>query len=162
MNRKEFNEWFANFVAAFPAANDHVYKSDPKGVATLAQWFRVLEKRDLKDAIAATLAIFDGELEIPGADRGWPDWSQVPRIVSRWCADRKPVEPEWQKEVKRKQTGQGIIKDDPQMAAAYADALEILEGGGTMTDVRAMLLLRFPDSGAAVREPYREDEYQEI
>jgi hypothetical protein len=109
--------------------------------------------------MSATLAMFDGDLAIPGADRGWPDWSQVPRIVSRWCADRKPVEAEWQREVKRKQTGQGIIKDDPQMAAAYADALEILVGGGTMTDERAMLLLRFP-SGAVTH--YREDEYQEI
>jgi len=159
MNRKEFNEWFANFVAAFPAANDHVYKSDPKGVATLAQWFRVLEKRDLKDAIAATLAIFDGELEIPGADRGWPDWSQVPRIVSRWCADRKPVQPQWTKEAKRAADMKGIIDSDPGMARALPDALEILEGGGTMTDVRAMLLLRFPDNGAAVREPYRENPY---
>jgi hypothetical protein len=157
MTQQEFNQWFANFVAAFPAANDHVYKSDPK--ATLSLWFGLLQKRDLSDAMAATLAMFDGDLQIPGADRGWPDWSQVPRIVSRWCADRKPVEPQWKQEVKRKQTGQGIIKDDPQMAAAYADALEILEGGGTMTDVRAMLLLRFP-SGAVTH--YREDEYQEI
>ena len=123
----------------------------------------VLQKRDLADALAVTIGLFDGSLTaIPGTDRGFPDWSSVPRHVSRLCAEMHPVEPGWKQEVKRKQTGQGIIKDDPQMAAAYADALEILEGGGTMTDVRAMLLLRFPDSGAAVREPYREDEYQEI
>ena len=113
--------------------------------------------------LAGAIGLFDGSLTaIPGTDRGFPDWSSVPRHVSRLCAEMHPVEPGWKQEVKRKQTGQGIIKDDPQMAAAYADALEILEGGGTMTDVRAMLLLRFPDSGAAVREPYREDEYQEI
>jgi len=159
MNRKEFDQWFKHFVSAFPAANAHVCSVDPTGRETLGHWFAVLEKRSLADALAVTNGIFSGDLAGFADSKGYIDWSAVPRHVSRLCAEMHPVEPGWKQEVKRKQTGQGIIKDDPQMAAAYADALEILEGGGTMTDVRAMLLLRFP-SGAVTH--YREDEYQEI
>ena len=158
MTGSEFEKWLDHFKAAFPAVKDFITKVDSKETKTL--WFGVLQKRDLADALAVTIGLFDGSLAaIPGTERGFPDWSSVPRHVSRLCAEMHPVEPGWKQEVKRKQTGQGIIKDDPQMAAAYADALEILEGGGTMTDVRAMLLLRFP-SGAVTH--YREDEYQEI
>ena len=162
MNSKEFEQWFNNFTAAFPAVDGFVRRSsDPSGLQTKKLWFSVLEKRTLADCLAATIAMFDGHPEIPGADRGYPDWSQVPRIVSRWCADRKPVQPEWTKEAKRAADKKGIIESDPGMAAALEKAIEILDNGGTMTDVRAMLLQRFPDKGAPGRTPYHEDEYQE-
>jgi hypothetical protein len=74
-----------------------------------------------------TNGLFEGVLQaIPGTERGFPDWSQVPRHVSRLCAERHPVEPEWKKHTIRT-GGKGIIEGDPSMAEAYKRCLEILE-----------------------------------
>ena len=47
-----------------------------------------------------------------------------------------PVELEWQKEVKRKDSGVGIIKGDAQMADAYEAAQEIFRKGGNMLAIQ--------------------------
>lgn len=139
MNRAEFNKWFAHFAAAFPAVQDFVRKHDRTGEATLTLWFEVLKKRELNDAIEATNGMFAGELAaLPGADRGFPDWSQVPRHVSRLCAEMHPVEPEWKQHTIRRHV-KGIIESDASMAAAYRESLRILDDGGTMDDVRSYL-----------------------
>ncbi len=63
---------------------------------------------------------------LPGTDRGFPDWSQTPRHVSRLCGELHPVEPEWKQHTVRSK-GPGIIEGDPSMAEAYKRCLEILE-----------------------------------
>ncbi len=134
MTGSEFQKWFDHFAAAFPAVKDFVRKGDPPstpperhGKATLTLWFEVLAKRDLADALAVTNGMFTGDLQaIPGTERGFPDWSQTPRHVSRLCAEMHPIVPEWKKHTERT-GGKGIIQGDPSMAKAYKRCLEILE-----------------------------------
>lgn len=144
MNEREFQKWFDHFAAAFPAVQDFVRKSDLTGEATLKLWCGVLAKRDLADALAVTNELFEGGRPIPWLDRGFHDWSSVPRHVSRLCAERHPVEPEWKQHTVRRNGPPGIIEGDPSMAAAYREAMRILDDGGTMAEVRAMLAKAFP------------------
>jgi hypothetical protein len=139
MTSREFEQWFDHFAAAFPAVTDFIRKADPTGLETKKLWFGVLSKRDISDALTVTIGLFDGTLEkIPG-DKGWTDWSSVPRHVSRLCAEMHPIEPEWKKDTYRDRSKVSVIDRDPQMASAYKRALEILDEGGTMDDVRTML-----------------------
>lgn len=141
MTLEEFNQWFKLFAAAFPAVQDFVRKSDPTGKATLTLWFEVLSKRDVSDALAVTNGLFEGVLQaIPGTERGFPDWSQVPRHISRLCAERHYVEPEWKQHTReRVKPSKGIIESDPSMAEAYRQAVKIYDDGGTKADVAAFL-----------------------
>lgn len=142
MTEREFQDWFDLFTAAFPAVQDFVRKSDPTGRATLTLWFEVLKKRDIADALAVTNGLFEGVHPIPWIDKGgYPDWSSVPRHVSRLCAELHPAEPEWQQHTReRAKPKVGIIESDKSMAAAFKHCRnEILDQGGTMDDVRAYL-----------------------
>ncbi len=138
MTLEEFNQWFKHFAAAFPAVQDFVRKSDPTGKETLKLWYGVLAKRDLADALAMTNELFEGERPIPWLDRGFHDWSSVPRHISRLCAEMHPVEPEWRQHTVRSKAKIGIIEGDPSVADALREAMRILDQGGTMEDVRAM------------------------
>jgi len=127
MTDAEFQEWYDHFEAAFPAVRDFVRKSDPTGEATLKLWFGVLGKRDINDVLEVTNRLFEGRLPIPWlGDKGFHDWSAVPRHVSRLCGELHPVEPEWKQHTVRT-GGKGIIQGDPSMAEAYKRCLEILE-----------------------------------
>jgi hypothetical protein len=141
MTEREFQKWFDHFAAAFPAVQDFVRKSDPTGKATLTLWFEVLSKRDVSDALAVTNGLFEGVLQaLPGTERGFPDWSQVPRHVSRLCAERHAIEPEWKQHTReRVKPTKGIIEGDPSMAEAYRAAVKIYDEGGTKADVAAFL-----------------------
>lgn len=125
MTLEEFNQWFKQFAAAFPAVQDFVRKSDPTGKATLTLWFEVLSKREVNDCLEVTNRMFQGDMPaLPGADRGFPDWSQTPRHVSGLCAQLHPVVPEWKQHTVRT-GGKGIIQGDPSTAEAYKRCLEI-------------------------------------
>jgi hypothetical protein len=125
MTRGEFNKWWTHFATAFPAAKDHVLKDGKGGEAALTLWFGVLSKRDIGDALAVTLGLFEGTMpELPGKN-GFTDWSAVPRHVSRLCGELHPIEPEWKQHTVRSRAKVGIIEGDPSMAEAFARCLEI-------------------------------------
>jgi hypothetical protein len=147
MTLDEFNKWWTHFATAFPAAKDHVLKDGKGGKAALALWFEVLCKRTIGDALEVTNRLFEGTLPaIPGTDRGFPDWSQTPRHVSRLCAELRPVEPEWKQHTVRT-GGKGIIESDKSMAEAFKRTQEIFAEGGTMDDVNAFLDEYYPGTG---------------
>jgi hypothetical protein len=128
MTRGEFNKWWTHFATAFPAAKDHVLKDGKGGEASLRLWFEVLSRRTIADALEVTNRLFEGTLPaLPGTDRGFPDWSQTPRHVSRLCGELHPVEPEWKQHTVRSRAKVGIIEGDPSMAEAVAHAIEILQ-----------------------------------
>ncbi len=140
MNEPEFQRWFDHFAAAFPAAKDFVRKYDPTGKATLTRWFEVLKTRELADALAVTNGMFEGALAaLPGSDRGFPDWSQVPRHVSRLCGEMHPIEPEWRQHTVRNRSKVGLIQGDKSMTEAFQGTQKILGEGGTMDEVRSYL-----------------------
>jgi hypothetical protein len=122
MTDQEFGQWWRQFQSAFPAAGEFVKRSvDPQ--ATLEHWRRVLVQRDLCDALAVTIGIFDGVLAaVPGTDRGFPDWSAVPRHVSRLCCEMHPAVPAW----KRDQPKQGRLYEPLPAGDALSASFPVL------------------------------------
>lgn len=149
MTGSEFQKWFDHFAAAFPAVQDFVRKYDPTGEATLTLWFDVLAKRTISDALEVTNRLFEGTLPaIPGTDRGFPDWSQTPRHVSRLCGELHQIEPDWKQHTReRAKPTKGIIESDKSMAAAFKRTQEIFAKGVTMDDVNAFLDEYYPGTG---------------
>lgn len=155
MTDAEFQEWYDHFEAAFPAVRDFVRKSDPTGEATLKLWFGVLGKRDINDVLEVTNRLFEGRLPIPWlGDKGFHDWSAVPRHVSRLCGELHPVEPEWKQHTVRSRAKVGIIEGDPLCAQALQGALKILDEGGSKAQMCAYLDAFFgcKQSPAAARD----------
>ena len=161
MTLDEFNKWFAHFVTAFPDAKAHVLKDGKGGKAAMGMWFSVLEKRSISDALAVTNGLFEGVHPIPWIDKGgYPDWSSVPRHVSRLCAEMHPVEPGW-KQHTRERVKPGIIESDKSMAAAFKRTQEIFAEGGTMDDVRAYLDELYGTGSRASAKPNHEPAFDE-
>lgn len=65
MTGKEWDEWFADFAARFPAATGWIFggKSDPEIRAIKLTWVEVMKGLDKQDVLAVSRKVQSGELE---------------------------------------------------------------------------------------------------